>query len=1038
MDLLSLVARLTLDSSEYDKGLKGAVSNAGKIAGTVGKAASVAIGAATTAVAGFATASVGVGANFDAAMSQVAAVSGATGKDFDKLRDKAQEMGAKTKFSASESAEAFNYMAMAGWKTSDMLDGIEGVMNLAAASGENLGTTSDIVTDALTAFGLKAKDSGHFADILAAASSNANTNVSMMGETFKYAAPVAGAFGFSAEDTAEAIGLMANSGIKASQAGTSLRVIMSKMAGPIKISGKAIGDMEIKTTKADGTMRDLNDILDDCRSAFNKLTPAERAVAAESIAGKNAMSGFLALMNSGEDDIHKLRKAIEDCDGATEKMADTMQDNLTGDITIFKSALEGAQIVVSDKLTPAIRKFVKLGTDGLSKMTKAFKAGNYEKAMKIFGNVISNGLTMVVKGLPKAVKAGVQLLSSFVDGMLKSAPIIGKAALDIIAILAKYLIKNAPQMAKTAGKMLTMFGDYVTTNLPKLVKVALKLIETFAEYIARGLPNLIPTIVAIIYTIEETLTNPSTINRLFDAANRIINGLAVGIVKSIPIVVEKAPIIIDNLITAFKENFPKLLETGKLVLSMLADGIKEAFPELSGAVDSVKETIKNAFNAIKGFWDTTLKPALDTILTFTTETLIPNVKTAWEGLQTAVETVFTAIAGFWTSTLQPALVALYDYVYRDLIPTLIVWFEYYLGPAIEGVFKGIKEWWDTYGKDAFDSFLKVVQDIGGYVSGAFKTAIDFMINNFDTLLPIVTGLTTAFVAYKAAIAISSIIDAVTKSTGLLTLAQQALNAVMNANPIVLVVSALAGLAAALVTAYNTNDEFKQKVDAAWQAIKTAFDTYVVPVGEWIRDTFIKAWDDLKTAIGNIIGFLQGDFSTNWQTIWNNLVDWVSTPFNKLGELIKVPINAVIGMLNSMIDAVENGVNWIVDGVNNALTFRVPDWIPVVGGKEWKPDLHRVEWDRIQELANGGVLKPGQRAIVGEYAPEYIQMRGNQAVVTPMGSGSWRFPGGQQQDSGPQTMNIILELDGQTFARAVYKYNKQETQRVGMSFSNARL
>lgn len=260
----------------------------------------------TTVIGGVGVAAVKTAADFDSAMSQVAAVSGATGKDFDALRNKAREMGAKTKFSATEAAEAMNYMAMAGWKTEDMLSGIEGIMNLAAASGEDLATTSDIVTDALTAFGLSAKDSGHFADILAAASSNANTNVSMMGETFKYCAPIAGALGFSAEDTAEAIGLMANAGIKSSQAGTALRTIMNNLAGDVKISGKAIGDVTIATTNADGSMRDLSDILADCRSAFGSLTESEKAQAAESLVGKNAMSGFLALMNAGEGDIEKL------------------------------------------------------------------------------------------------------------------------------------------------------------------------------------------------------------------------------------------------------------------------------------------------------------------------------------------------------------------------------------------------------------------------------------------------------------------------------------------------------------------------------------------------------------------------------------------------------------------------------------------------------------------------------------------------------------------------------------------------------------
>ena len=312
----------------------------------------------TTVIGGVGVAAVKTAADFDSAMSQVAAVSGATGKDFDDLRNKAREMGSKTKFSATEAAEAMNYMAMAGWKTEDMLGGIEGVMNLAAASGEDLATTSDIVTDALTAFGLSAKDSGHFADILAAASSNANTNVSMMGETFKYCAPIAGALGFSAEDTAEAIGLMANAGIKSSQAGTALRTIMNNLAGDVKISGKAIGDVTIATTNADGSMRDLSDILADCRSAFGNLTESEKAQAAESLVGKNAMSGFLALMNAGEGDIEKLSSAIENCDGSAEKMAMTMQDNLAGQLTILKSQLQELAISFGDILMPAIRSIV--------------------------------------------------------------------------------------------------------------------------------------------------------------------------------------------------------------------------------------------------------------------------------------------------------------------------------------------------------------------------------------------------------------------------------------------------------------------------------------------------------------------------------------------------------------------------------------------------------------------------------------------------------------------------------------------------------
>ena len=312
----------------------------------------------TLGVVGLGTAAVKTAADFDTAMSKVAAVSGATGKDLDALRDKAREMGSKTKFSASEAAEAMNYMAMAGWKTEDMLSGIEGVMNLAAASGEDLATTSDIVTDALTAFGLSAKDSGHFADILAAASSNANTNVSMMGETFKYCAPIAGALGFSAEDTAEAIGLMANAGIKGSQAGTALRTIMNNLSGDVKICGSSIGEVTVATTNADGSMRDLSDILADCRTAFSGLSESEKAAAAESLVGKNAMSGFLALMNAGEADINKLSSAIDNCDGCAAGMAETMNDNLAGQLTILKSQLQELAISFGELLMPAIRTIV--------------------------------------------------------------------------------------------------------------------------------------------------------------------------------------------------------------------------------------------------------------------------------------------------------------------------------------------------------------------------------------------------------------------------------------------------------------------------------------------------------------------------------------------------------------------------------------------------------------------------------------------------------------------------------------------------------
>ncbi len=304
-------------------------------------------------------------------------------------------------------------------------------MYLAAASGEDLATTSDIVTDALTAFGLTAADSGHFADVLAAASSNANTNVSMMGETFKYCAPVAGALGFSVEDTAEAIGLMGNAGIKASQAGTSMRSIMTNLTGDVKLSGAAIGDVTIATTNADGSMRSLSAILADCRMAFGGMTEAEKANNAETLVGKNAMSGFLALMNAAPEDIAKVSGAVNNCKDAAKNMADTMQDNLEGQLTILKSQLQELAISFGDLLMPAVRSIVS-GKDAAKNMADTMQ-DNLEGQLTIlksqlqelaisFGDLLMPAVRSIVSGL----QGMVNVLNAMPDGV-KRVIMIGHA-----------------------------------------------------------------------------------------------------------------------------------------------------------------------------------------------------------------------------------------------------------------------------------------------------------------------------------------------------------------------------------------------------------------------------------------------------------------------------------------------------------------------------------------------------------------------------------------------------------------------------------
>ena len=325
-------------------------------------------GAATVAAAPLVGA-VTVAANFEQAMSKVQAITNASNEDMKKLNATAQELGAKTQFSASQAAEAMSYLGMAGWKTEQIIGGMPGLLDLAAASGTDLATTADIVSDDLTAFGMSANEAGRMADVMAAASTNANTNVEMMGQTFKYAGAVAGAMGYKLEDVAVATGLMANAGIKADQAGTSLRSIMTRLAAPTKESGNAMDQLGISITNADGTIKPFAETMNDLRAKFKGMTKEQQASYAKMLAGQEAMSGLLAVVNASDEDYAKLTNAINNSEGAAAKMAATMNNNAKGAITQLMSAVEGAAIALGQVFLPPLTAIIKKISEVVSSFT---------------------------------------------------------------------------------------------------------------------------------------------------------------------------------------------------------------------------------------------------------------------------------------------------------------------------------------------------------------------------------------------------------------------------------------------------------------------------------------------------------------------------------------------------------------------------------------------------------------------------------------------------------------------------------------------
>lgn len=503
---------LKFDTSIDSSGFQDGISKIGSCASTALKATTAIIGGAATAVVGIGTAAIKTGANFESSMSNVAAISGATGDELKSLTDKAKEMGAKTKFSASESADAFSYMAMAGWKTADMLDGIEGIMNLAAASGEDLATTSDIVTDALTAFGLSASDSTHFADVLAKASSNANTNVGMMGETFKYVAPVAGALGFSAEDCATAIGLMANSGIKASQAGTSLRSIFTRMAKPTKEVQGAMDALGISLTKSDGSMKSLNEIMVDLRKGFSGLTQDQKAQMAAALGGQEAMSGLLAIVNASDDDFNKLSDSIANCDGAAADMAETMNDNLSGQITILKSGLEGLAISLYEEMQTPLKDIVKEAQTMVQGLQEAFNDGGLDSLVTKAGEVMAQIVTEVAQAAPKLIGTAENLVGSFIQGIVDHKSEFAAAGAMMVAELVRAIMDVAGDMwsagiylfteflqamtdhseetGQSFGEMISKIGEAVQTNLPLIIQAAKDFVAGFCQGLSEEFPGV--------------------------------------------------------------------------------------------------------------------------------------------------------------------------------------------------------------------------------------------------------------------------------------------------------------------------------------------------------------------------------------------------------------------------------------------------------------------------------------------------------------------------------------------------------------------
>ena len=633
----------------------------------------------STPIVGLGAAAVKTAASFEAGMSKVQATSGASGKQLEKLSAKAKEMGAKTKFSATEATDAFNYMAMAGWKTGDMMNGIEPIMKLAGATNTDLASTSDIVTDALTAFGKTSKDTTKLTNIMASASANANTNVTMLGESYKYVAPVAGSLGYSMKDTTKALALMANAGIKASQGGTSLRAVLTNMAKPSKTAQGAMDALGLSLTDSKGKMKPLNNLMLEMRQKFSGLTEAQKAQYAASLAGKTGMSGLLAIVNASDKDWKKLSKSITDGKNACGKMYDVSQNNLNGALTILKSTVESIAINFGERLTP----YVKKATQYIQNLADKFNSLNKKQqdtvikiallvaavgpVILVFGKTVTlvgkltttvgkagrafitlkNNAT-IAKGIlstiqmPKLHMPNAKVFTLISDGAKMAVSPVRNAGTAMVKFAAQSRVLSTVSMA--SSKTFGVFGRGL-----KLLYSPLGKVGSLAGTLGKSVFALLGPVGTVILVVGALVAAGILLYKNWDKVKQT-DGKVFNYVKSVfnacgvsgnSLKKDLAPI--GNKFTKIGNHAKKLWVAIEPVMTQIASTAKLVFGTVLGAQIGVAIGILSSFwNTAKNIISGILK-VFDGIITFLTGVFTGNWKKAWSGIKEIFSGVFQSL-----------------------------------------------------------------------------------------------------------------------------------------------------------------------------------------------------------------------------------------------------------------------------------------------------------------------------------------------------------------------------------------------------------
>lgn len=744
--LMDVFVKIGADTSDLETGInktKGLASGLGSTLGSAVfagvKVAGAALATATTAAGAFAAKSVEVGKTFDSSMSQVAATMGKTTDEIGELRDFAQQMGASTAFSATQAADALNYMALAGYDADQAMEMLPNVLNLAAAGNMALAAASDMVTDAQSALSLSAEEATQMVDMMAKTSSKSNTSVSQLGDAILTVGGTAKTLAGGTTELNASLGILADNGIKGAEGGTKLRNVILSLSAPTDTAAKKLNELGVSTVDANGDLKSLDQIMGDLNKSLEGMGTAEKADVISTIFNKQDIAAVNALLDTSQERWDELTDSIENSTGAAEAMAKTQLDNLAGDITLFKSALEGAQILISDALTPSLREFVQFGTEGISKISDGFKEGGLSGAMDAFGEVLSQGISKVTEMIPEFIDAGMRLLGAIGQGIIDNLPVLIDASVKIINQLATGLIEALPQIATGAVEILTGLANGIAENLPTLIPMAVDMVLE----IANGLID--------------------NVDKLVDGAIALVVGLAEGLINAMPKLIEKVPELIAKLVTALINNAPKLLEAGVAIINALINGFNQAFPQASSAIDGFVSGVKSAFDSIVSWlsplvesfknYFTAIKDALTAIISAITgvvTSFISSHQSQIDAFISAFKSVISTGLEFVAGLFKTQFTAIRDTIKTvlDVISNLVKAFT----SVLKGDWSGALNYLKSAAQSGIDGVKNIFNNLKSNLQGVFSGLISSMSSwGSDMIQGLVNGITSKISAVTSAV-----------------------------------------------------------------------------------------------------------------------------------------------------------------------------------------------------------------------------------------------------------------------------------------------